>query len=303
METQWSQLKLQQYINDGVEERHNLEYKGAAALQRTDKYKKEITKDVSAMANAAGGVLVYGISEYDEAEKKHLPKDLDPVNRVDYSKEWLEQVISNIRPRIEGIIIHSIALDTGENNVAYVVEIPKSNTAHQARDLKYYLRYNFESVPMEDSQIRDVMDRGTKPDASIQFIYKLLRPASSQKHKYLLRLFIKNHGTQVIAHYQLVFTIPEQIPMQYNNQAVRLTENVVVRARSKGGFRISCRSSGVLFPDEELEIGVDIGLKYDIDNKIYHDIKQHEPTLDWRLYADDMIPKYGKIPFSNLHNF
>ena len=40
-----------------------------------------------------------------------------------------------------------------------VVEIPKSLTAHQARDLRYYRRYNFESVAMVDYEIRDVMNR------------------------------------------------------------------------------------------------------------------------------------------------
>jgi hypothetical protein len=50
-------------------------------------------------------------------------------------------------------------LASGPNDVAYVVEIPQSETAHPALDNRYYKRFNFESVPMADHEIRDVMHR------------------------------------------------------------------------------------------------------------------------------------------------
>lgn len=60
---------IRRMIADGVEENISLDYKAAEALQNTDGKKKEIAKDVSAMANAAGGVIIYGIKEFDEKEK------------------------------------------------------------------------------------------------------------------------------------------------------------------------------------------------------------------------------------------
>lgn len=56
----WNQTEIQKYIDSYIEESLNLEYKGAASLDHTDKKKKEITKDVSAMANSAG---VYSFME------------------------------------------------------------------------------------------------------------------------------------------------------------------------------------------------------------------------------------------------
>ena len=50
----WDQARVQQYIDDGVEESLNLDYKAAGALAKTDGKRKEITKDVSAMANSEG---------------------------------------------------------------------------------------------------------------------------------------------------------------------------------------------------------------------------------------------------------
>jgi hypothetical protein len=99
------------------------------------------------------------------APKNHLPEKLDPIDRTKFTKEWLEHVISNIRPRPNGITIHSVTLTSGPNNVVYVVEIPKGETAHQALDHRYYKRFNFESVPMADHEIRDVMQREVRTPA------------------------------------------------------------------------------------------------------------------------------------------
>jgi hypothetical protein len=165
----WDQSRLHQYIDQGIEESLTLEYKAAAALEKTQPKKDEITKDVSAMANAAGGVLIYGIAEHTESDKRHLPARIDPLDRTEYPKEWLEQVISNIRPRLDGIVIHPVSLTGDPNAVVYVVEIPQSDTAHQANSKRYYKRFNFESVPMEDYEIRDIMSRSRHPHVELSF--------------------------------------------------------------------------------------------------------------------------------------
>ena len=160
----WNEAELQRYINDEIEESLTLDYKASGSLDKADVKKKEITKDVSAMMNAAGGFLIFGMSEF-PAPKNHLPERLDPIDRTKFTKEWLEHVISNIRPRPNGIIIHSVGLTSGPDAVVYVVEIPKGETAHQALDHRYYKRFNFESVPMADHEIRDVMQREVRTPA------------------------------------------------------------------------------------------------------------------------------------------
>ena len=155
---------LSNYIDNKIEENLNLDQKAAGALESTDSKKTEISKDISAMANADGGIIIYGIQEYKEKPKKHLPEKITPIDRTLYSKEWLEQVIqSNIRPKIDNLIIHPIKLSSNDTHVAYVVEITKSTTAHQAKDKKYYKRHNFESVPMDDYEIKDIMGRSKNP--------------------------------------------------------------------------------------------------------------------------------------------
>jgi hypothetical protein len=166
----WTIEKLNQLIQDQIEESNVLDYKAADALAKTDGKKNEISKDVSAFANSNGGVIIYGIKEFDEKSKAHLPEKIDPVSRVDISKEWLEQVISTkIQPKIEGVEIIPVTVNEEDNTVVYVVEIPKSTTAHQAAGHKYHKRYNFQSEPMLDYEIRDVMNRSTHPVIELDF--------------------------------------------------------------------------------------------------------------------------------------
>lgn len=165
----WTEAKLQQFITDEVEESLRLEYKSAPALGNSDQHKSEISKDVSAMANSAGGVIIYGLKEFGEKEKRHLPERIDPINRLDFSKERLEQIINSIQPRINGILIYSVDLSSDPNHVAYAVDIPQSTTAHQAKDKRYYKRFNFLSQAMDDYEIRDIMARISTPKIKVEF--------------------------------------------------------------------------------------------------------------------------------------
>jgi hypothetical protein len=157
----WNLDRLQQLIRDNTEENLSLEYKRAEGLGKSDTKKSEIVKDVSAFANSSGGVLIYGVAEFQQRDQRHRPERIDPVDRLEYSKEWLEQVIQSIQPRIDGIVIEPVNVDG--SSVCYVVTIPQSHTAHQARDHVYYRRHNFNVLPMEDYEVRDVMNRRRRP--------------------------------------------------------------------------------------------------------------------------------------------
>jgi hypothetical protein len=163
MSEKWTIEKINQLINDKVQEDLNLEYKGAKALENTDHNKKEITKDVSAMANSDGGTIIYGIKE-----NPPFPEAIEPINQTTVTKEWLAQVISSsIHPPIN-VIITPVSIDNG-NDVVYVVDIPKGETAHQAKDKRYHKRFNTTTDAMEDYEIRDVMGRNKFPKLEPSF--------------------------------------------------------------------------------------------------------------------------------------
>jgi hypothetical protein len=300
----WNEEKLNEYIQDGIEEGHTLEYKAAKSLARSNKERDEITKDVSAMANASGGTIIYGIAEFNEENKKHLPEKLDPIDRTVFSKEWLEHIIGNIQPRIPNLLIHPINLSSGPNDVAYVVEVPSGSTAHQSTSLKYYRRYNFECLSMKDYEIRDVMNRFTTPDAEVEFNYTLIRNDNGREHDYLLLLKIKNLGNQVIEHFQLQFTFP-----QFDGNVshiIQKRDHIDIWASSQREHTIRYRSHKVLFPQEEIDIGREMTIRYKINGHIWTNLGLDfgtGPMVSWTLYADNMTPKIGTKPFEKLQCF
>ncbi len=160
---EWSEPELLELIHLKQEEGLQLDFKRAESLDSADKKKMEISKDVSAFANSAGGAIIYGMAE--STSQPHYAEKLSPVEPSKYSKEWLEQIInSRIQPRIQGLVINSVALNSSHpGKCAYIACVPQSTTAHQASDHRYYKRHNFESVPMEDYEVRQTMDRASRP--------------------------------------------------------------------------------------------------------------------------------------------
>lgn len=197
----WTLEKINQFIEEKIEENLYLDYKAADSLGSSDGKKNEIAKDVSAFANSDGGTIIYGVREY-QSGTQYLPEKIDPLNRTLFSKETLEQIInSRISPRIHGIIITPVTID--ELNVIYVVEIPKSNTAHQSSDKRYYRRYNFQSVMMDDWEIKDIIGRQNKSEATVSFFphfnrdfYKIL--TSRLGTPMTFDIAITNVGTKAI---------------------------------------------------------------------------------------------------------
>ncbi|MEH2457762.1 AlbA family DNA-binding domain-containing protein [Nostoc sp.] len=165
----WEEEDIELLIQSGVKESLTLDYKRCESLDKHNpNRKKDLSKDVSAFANSAGGVIVYGV-----IETNHLPTGIDSgYDPKDITREWLEQVInSTIQRRIDDVKIKQIELKkSNSGRVIYVVSIPQSKRApHMAEDHIFYKRFNYQSIPMEEYEVRDVANRSEAPDLSLQF--------------------------------------------------------------------------------------------------------------------------------------
>jgi hypothetical protein len=166
---EWEEDDILALISDGAQESLTLEYKRCASLDRRNPGRRiELSKDVSAFANSAGGVIVYGV-----VEDQHLPTAIDSgYDPQEITREWLEQIInSTIQRRINGIRIKQIELkSTNPGRVIYVVAIPQSKRApHMAEDHIFYKRFNYQSIPMDEYEVRDVAQRVDSPDLKLQY--------------------------------------------------------------------------------------------------------------------------------------
>jgi hypothetical protein len=319
MENVWSQGKIQSYISNQIQESLTLDYKAADALMKTDNKKKEITKDVSAMANSAGGILIYGIREYIEAGKEHLPEKLDPVNQSEIPKEWIEQVISTIHPKIEGIIITPVPIDNSGNLVVYIVEIPQGKTAYQAADKRYYKRYNFLSSPMDDYEIKDVIGRNQCPRIKVGLSLKIKDPIATPAipTKNTLHITVSNVGSIYAKYVNAIFQIPRLMLVDssiindigigytfegkdgtyylnyYEDNAAREKNELKIHLDEKI-LNSTMLSYIPLLPGRSLTWKIKF-----IDNTIYKEMAFGK-KIAWTVYADNSMPVSDEILFSKI---
>jgi predicted HTH transcriptional regulator len=74
---EWNEADILLLIKEKVQESLTLDYKKSDALGKADRKKIELSKDVSAFANSAGGVILYGMEE-DQHYPTKPDEGLDP---------------------------------------------------------------------------------------------------------------------------------------------------------------------------------------------------------------------------------
>jgi hypothetical protein len=188
----WSATRLQELIASQAAESLTLEFKASGALEKTDSKRREITKDISALANSAGGIIIYGLVE---DRKTHVALRLDDgANPEDIPPEWIEQVANaGIHPRVEGLRVDAIPIgDPTVGAMAYVVVVPESLTAHMAQDNRYYKRRGREVLPMEDYEVRDTMARASVPQLIVEVE---AAPVPDAHYARDIELYVSNDAT------------------------------------------------------------------------------------------------------------
>jgi hypothetical protein len=296
----WNAEDLARLIADQVHESVGLDYKAAGALGQANNQKLEVGKDVSAFANSAGGVLVYGMTE-----NGHVPAAIDPVTAAPLSKEWLENVIiSNVQPRIDGLHVNPIQIAAGR--YVYVVTVPQSHAAHQASDHRYYKRFNFQSVPMEDYEVRDTMNRGRTPLISVAIKCRLVDQAGirGDVHRYEVHAGLENNGGVAAKTIKIVLSFPSAIRPDFGGTLHRGPE---VIGTGTGGaeykeLKLVLEHSGLtIFPSDSTSIGALGGyLTFEVNRERFDYIQRILPVIGWTVYADDMSPRTGKVALHDL---
>lgn len=254
---------IKQLISLKVEESIHLDFKQTDSLGKNDKRKSELTKDVSAFANSAGGFIVYGL-----IEKNHVADSFSFIDGNEITKEWIEQVIqTGIQRKIEGLKITPVRFDNDIEKSIYVIRIPESSLApHMTSDKRFYKRYNFESVQMEEYEIRNLYNRKEKTSLVIHNIITSTKVDIENEGDYNETVFyflafqIENIGRSIEKYFKLI------IQLNFTEYTIKwegLKETKLNHSVLFDNERIiSLSNSCPIFPDEVLTIGeLSLGLK------------------------------------------
>lgn len=309
---------LQRLVEEELQESLSLDYKASPALSKDSKARDELCKDVSAMANSAGGQIIYGIEE-----KNQKPVRVDEGNST-ISREWIEQVIdSNVQPRMQGLVITPIQLEKG---FGYVITVPQSASrgAHQAPDKKYYKRQNFQSVAMEDYEIRDIMRRTSTPDlqAVLTFdgrsdtIKAVVHEGAQLSETVILHCTVKNLSTTP-AYYVIVdLLVDYDLPIPFSLQPFKsIGERDVAPLPKMRIFRrvINSPPHTPVFQEGEADehnagVAVQIPFEVLVSGVIYLETSIKSPgcsvSEEWQIRAIDGVlklvpPKHMRQPTSS----
>jgi schlafen family protein len=302
---------LQQLLNNRRAEGLYLEFKRGAALTAADsRHAAEMIKDCSGLANAAGGIILYGVAE-EVVDGVRVAASVDPVTDARVHANWIAEVLrSNTSPPLTRFHVSEIPVDGGR---VIAVEVEESTTAHQSlRDHKYYQRSGPTTAPMVDFQVRDVMGRRFKPDADV--IIQVAPVAQQQQlHRYLLQFRVTNTGPLTLEHWWLDIDVPAAAVRDTthgrNVQHLRSARyQWLTRAPGPDGgrfIRVGLGDPG--FQDERCLIRPNQSVQFDRNSALFeafvlevgedNSAQIHGLPIRWTLYFKDHRPKEGEMPF------
>ncbi|MCL5107379.1 MAG: ATP-binding protein [Chloroflexi bacterium] len=167
--TEWTRRRLEDYV--GTTETLTLEFKSCRALLGDDKKDKdakmqEAAKDLAAMANEQGGVIIYGIEETKTGTGRRALRVEEgfPAGGA-VSREWFLQFARDrVHPPLHGLEVVEVHLDDQHERFALVVIVPQAvGGARQTDDLLFWRRDAQGLRKMTVQEIEDIRLRGSRP--------------------------------------------------------------------------------------------------------------------------------------------
>lgn len=169
----WLEADLDLVVRANEKENIGIDYKASGALNFKDttplkgrkgtlgdKHREDLIRDVAAMANAEGGLIIYGITERKGGYPDHVDNGVNP--KVADADQIERIILSNIHPRVDGFFVHPIELKSkAKGTFAYVISVSKAskNAPHQSDDKLYHKRHDATKLPMDDNEVRDMIGR------------------------------------------------------------------------------------------------------------------------------------------------
>ena len=290
-------------LQEGRPEDEHLDYKDKRALlplvrgnQKIDKQRRadDISKDVSSFLNSDGGVLVYGVPESTEegvTGGSPVP-DAGEIGflRGEIEKETIEDLVTScIQPRPGPELFHVTEVPYGnDGRIVFIVEVAVGfGDVWQAKDKRYYKRFQYKAEPMEHYEINMVRERNSGPDLGLTFglndrwDISLLSEALSG-----------NANTEIQIHVGITNardTIPESVFMEL---AFYLTTNEQLWAQ----INLHKTFPPALFPDTFEPIGLrDVEWTLTADGPTTQTVKAPLACLSWNGFNPKLAGRYTPI--------
>lgn len=203
-----SEKDLNNLIKNKIQEDTNIDYK-IPDFSKGESFNKELAKDVSAMANSDGGIIIYGMNE-----ENFFPKEIKWIETDEGYCERVEQIISSkIFRKIENLNVKKIPSNDGTKFVI-VIDIPKSDIApHQvhndSKQRRYYKRHGSITEQMEHYEIEDLFFKRKRA-----FLEISLRPCKTENPSW--NIVVSNKGKIMAEKVFIKLLVPQELQISDN---------------------------------------------------------------------------------------
>lgn len=199
------------FIENKIEESVRIQFRPGSFLQKSDEVEKQIATDISAFANSDGGIIIFGINK-----NGNRADELSFIDSGKFNEHWIDGIaFSYIEPKINGLRTCAVSFEDDPAKSVLVVRVPSSYYApHQAPDKRFYRRFDNTSVPMEEYEIRNLLNRQERPKLVIEDLLLNNSHVAGAGEKlrftnFMLKFQIRNVSNAIELIYKTVISLPK----------------------------------------------------------------------------------------------
>lgn len=160
---EWEEADVFALVEERIEEGQRLEFKRQLDLG-TPKQRSEACKDASGLANAQGGLLIYGVDEERQDDGRRIPTRTTPLSDGDVRSRLEDVLDSAVHPALN-MEARQIDVEGGYFLVVRVYQ--RLGVPHMVDgygEMRFYIRSGLKTRPMTQQEIASAFAEATRSE-------------------------------------------------------------------------------------------------------------------------------------------
>ena len=203
---------IRQFRHEERTEDLHLEFKRINSSDFTNENdRKNLAKAVSGFANAAGGLIVWGVATDKKGESAAAIQEIEGLSTLG---KKLEEFAGNwVSPPVQGVL-HKVIPISGPNKGCAVTFVPESDSVPHMNNFenRYYKRNGSRFLPMEHYEVADMFGRRKRPKLKLHTSFSELKLTKGRQEEYVdfeLIIGLENVGRGVAKYPYLSIKVQE----------------------------------------------------------------------------------------------
>jgi hypothetical protein len=281
-------------INGKIPSHAYLQFWEGNLVSMSDSFLLKLSRQVNAMANHGGGVLILGIKSLRKKAAK-----LCPILDDNIQTDILHQhILSNNQPFIENLELIPIKLTRG---TVLFIRIPSGKAPFMFSDNRYYSFRNQKIEKLEEAGVRSLYQQTKQKQLEIYSIYNTQGIPELENGKYTSMLFfprilIRNTGNVMESNYKMEVFLPAVLYEDSSHMSGYITrhegKHVVITYPGKSPLFGQEIHKMLEFKFRVTPLNIEMFEESELRIKLYYSEGVHEQSFSLReifMYRNQML--------------